>query len=282
LGYCQNLPFGDEFSCTENVSQLQFAGQLFNSETNNTHFWARDYSMQGRFTTPDPQDAHSSAMNPIHQVNPQRWNMYAYAMDSPVTYNDPTGMDAAAINFAYDVGSLGHEGLLNVFSDGTATYQSFGPASKGVDDVFGAISTGNVQTWTNPDLPIIRFGADRLPTAESLAQLKQALAAIDSKNSRVTTDPGSIRINYFKTSDMDSSVLDIWMKSQQLASDFGLLKYRLWGSLGDNCATYTTKGLAQARVFSPDAQKSLSVTPDELYWELLMQPRYYATHTISW
>ncbi len=37
----------------------------------------------GRFMSPDP-----IIMNELRMINPQRWNKYAYAVNSPLVYNE--------------------------------------------------------------------------------------------------------------------------------------------------------------------------------------------------
>jgi hypothetical protein len=76
----------------------------------------------GRFQTPDPL-----MMTAVCMVNPQRLNLYGYAVNNPFQYVDPTGEDAIAVNFLREVPVGGHEGIVNVHSDGSASYARFGP-----------------------------------------------------------------------------------------------------------------------------------------------------------
>src|SRR5665213_4589361 len=51
------------------------------SETGLDYFGARYMSSaQGRFTSADPITA-----TPLHIINPQRWNMYAYGVNNPLS-----------------------------------------------------------------------------------------------------------------------------------------------------------------------------------------------------
>ena len=72
---------------------MDFANQQFTSkerdnESNLDYFGARYFSgAQGRFTTVDPLMASAKASDP------QTWNRYAYALNNPLRYVDPNGME---------------------------------------------------------------------------------------------------------------------------------------------------------------------------------------------
>jgi RHS repeat-associated protein len=53
-------------------------------------FPAREYSIQGRWPSPDPAGISSTCPR-----DPQTQNRYAYVRNNPITYTDPTGMDGA-------------------------------------------------------------------------------------------------------------------------------------------------------------------------------------------
>ncbi len=58
------------------------------TESGNDYFDARYYaSSMGRFLSPDPQGNSYADFS-----NPQSWNMYAYVLNNPLKYTDPTGM----------------------------------------------------------------------------------------------------------------------------------------------------------------------------------------------
>jgi RHS repeat-associated protein len=82
-------PFGDGF--TESYTGLDFtgfAGGAWDQENNGDHFGAREYAKtQGRWLSPDP--AGLAAVDP---TNPQTWNRYAYVLNNPVSFTDPTGL----------------------------------------------------------------------------------------------------------------------------------------------------------------------------------------------
>lgn len=67
---------------------LQSSGKERDAETGLDYFGARYFSgAQGRFTTPDPLGASGKASNP------QTWNRYAYALNNPLKFVDPDGLE---------------------------------------------------------------------------------------------------------------------------------------------------------------------------------------------
>jgi len=92
-------PFGDNF--TETLSTLDFtgfAGGFWDSENNGEHFGAREYqNTHGSWLSPDP-----AGMAAVDITNPQSWNRYAYALNNPVTFVDPTGLECAWDDGSYD------------------------------------------------------------------------------------------------------------------------------------------------------------------------------------
>jgi RHS repeat-associated protein len=72
----------------------RFTGQEDDTETGMQYFHARYYSgAQGRFMSPDP--AGILAADPR---NPQSWNQYGYALNNPLIFGDPTGMECAYLD----------------------------------------------------------------------------------------------------------------------------------------------------------------------------------------
>lgn len=89
-GSFQSLPYGDGYTVSGNDwDQYHFAGMDQDSSSND-HAQFRGYSnMAGRWTSPDPYSG-SYDFN-----NPQSLNRYAYVMNNPLSYSDPTGLDWA-------------------------------------------------------------------------------------------------------------------------------------------------------------------------------------------
>jgi len=62
---------------------------------------------QGRWLSPDA--AGFSAVDPS---NPQSWNRYAYVMNNPVTYTDPTGLDYGFPTRLYSLDAVSNDGSI--------------------------------------------------------------------------------------------------------------------------------------------------------------------------
>jgi len=71
------------------TSKPRFTGKERDAESGNDYFGARYYaSSMGSFMSPDPLMA-----TPERLLDPQEWNMYAYARNNPLSITDPTGLD---------------------------------------------------------------------------------------------------------------------------------------------------------------------------------------------
>ena len=66
-------------------------------------------------------------VNELRLVNPQRFNLYSYAINNPVTFTDPTDRDVILATSSNEDPGGGHAGIMAVQADGTATYSRFGP-----------------------------------------------------------------------------------------------------------------------------------------------------------
>jgi RHS repeat-associated protein len=95
------LPFGEEiassysgrsaiagYGSSDNARQ-KFTGKERDNETGLDYFGARYYaSAQGRFSSADPKPVTKENF-----LNPQRWNLYIYVNNNPLTAIDPEGED---------------------------------------------------------------------------------------------------------------------------------------------------------------------------------------------
>jgi RHS repeat-associated protein len=246
------LPFGEELPSgiagrgalygAADVSSLRFTGKERDTETGLDYFGARYFSgAQGRFTSPDPISG-----TPLHIINPQRWNMYAYAVNNPLSYVDPDGRDAIAVNFKKEVPLGGHEGIISVHANGAAQYARFGP--RGGSRPFGE---GQVDRY---DLQPVQFGSHGLPTDASYKALVDQVAKFEGQ------DPSTVRMNYFKTSEADTLALDAWIKRLKDASD--RRQAPAYDVTRQNCATFCIAGLIQGNAIE---NRNISIIPNRLF-----------------
>lgn len=82
-------PYGGERAVTTTCPQnYKFTGKERDTEAQNDYFGARFHqSNLNRFMSPDP------LMASAHARNPQTWNRYAYALNNPLRFVDPDGME---------------------------------------------------------------------------------------------------------------------------------------------------------------------------------------------
>ena len=194
---------------------------------------------------------------PLHIINPQRWNKYAYAVNSPISYVDPDGRDAIAVDFSKEVPVFGHEGIIAVGPDGSATYERFGPSPASM------LAAPGVATET-PLSTKVTFGKDGLPTPDSYAALAKEVGSLE----KPAQDPSTIKMNYFKTSAADTLRLENWMDAEQ-----GLNGPYFFCMAGGNCAGFTVAGLSIGGAIGPTATALLGglgggLDPNILFYEL--------------
>ncbi len=198
------LPFGEEIPAGENgrsgcyetmgspqyptspdVADQKFTGKERDAETGLDYFGARYFSAaQGRFTSPDPTIL---ALNRL--VNPQRWNMYGYALNNPLKYVDPDGRDAMYVVFkdyrAAIMGlhpyATGHAAMVVVDGSGHTTYREYGRYDT---------NQGETRSQTVPNL---QMDANGHPTDASMEALIETMSK-ENQN-------GSVDVVYYDTTD---------------------------------------------------------------------------------
>lgn len=78
------------YDCTHRFVYFayRYTGKERDIESGNDYVGARYFgNIMGRFMSPDP-----SGLTYADQSNPQSLNLYAYALNNPLKYTDPTGM----------------------------------------------------------------------------------------------------------------------------------------------------------------------------------------------
>jgi RHS repeat-associated protein len=85
-------PYGEAYGGSS--TDLNFTGQSQDTLSGLYDFLYREYSpVQGRWISPDP-----SGVAAVDPTNPQSWNRYAYVLNNPLSFVDPTGLDCAYLN----------------------------------------------------------------------------------------------------------------------------------------------------------------------------------------
>lgn len=186
------LPFGEELGAgtsgrttvlgygnTDGVRD-KFTGYERDGETGLDFAQARYYSsVQGRFTSSDPLMA--SGMT----VNPKTWNRYAYALNNPLRYTDPTGLractDASCSGNEDDEtksqGELDYEQRLQKTFDAIAAQSKPKPQNTLVEDNPAMIesllnnSGSSISVLFFGSFP---FGAGQLPNGDSTVKTKDS------------------------------------------------------------------------------------------------------------
>ncbi len=115
-------PFGEQYAQagSTGVTDTSFGGNNEDTTTNLYDAQFREYGIQGRWPSPDP--AGVAAANP---ANPQSWNRYAYALNSPLNFVDPSGLYQGGI--PYDPAPLPFDSFtyIGIPVFGVTPYQNF-------------------------------------------------------------------------------------------------------------------------------------------------------------
>jgi RHS repeat-associated protein len=237
------LPFGEPWQLPANPDVRQFAGKERDAETGFNYFGARYYaSGTGRFTTPDP-----ITINDLRIVSPQRWNRYVYAVNNPLRYGDPDGLDALLINYTDGALGFGHVGIMALNPDGSGFYGGFNPVRAG-----RPIDAGIVKSMSFP-AGSVAFGDGGRPTIASLGRLREQLARLDGKS------PQAIRIRHIKTSEAETTALAVYIK-QNINSP------GQYNAFTNSCLDFCVRGLEQAGIPAPPPSAIMGGLIPDLYF----------------
>jgi len=251
------LPFGDEWVPPQSSTEKRlFAGKERDQATGLDYFGARDYVPSiGRFGSPDPVSA-----NELRIVNPQRWNRYTYAVNSPLTYGDPDGLDVIVFNFVTGASGAGHIGIMAVDPNtGSGVYGGFNPSTANMPYWKGRVA---VEDFADGSVAY----ADGRPTRESMAEIKDRVASRENQGREV-------RSLYFKTSAAETEKLrQFIIRTAKTPPRYNVA--------GNNCEAFCILGLRTAGIPAPDPNQLLRAMPNvyfaltlsELAWHLASAP----------
>jgi len=168
----------------------------------------------GTFITPDP-------LGFIDGPSP-----YAFALNNPVNYSDPMGLDAIAIAFVdylitvdeRRVPGLGHAAVITIDDTGYTKYFEYGrydPARRGVTK--------------NPGILNVDIGSNGLPTEESLKRMLHAVSKASGEDSRISAA-------YFVTDEESTAKMTQYgLECVQRNKDPEREPYSIWSN---NCGTF--------------------------------------------
>ena len=103
-------PFGENLKAAIKFPLEQYAQLARDGESGQDYARGRNYSTStGRLNSTDP------VYRGLFQ--PQRWNRYSYALNNPISYVDPSGLDTVCANFTWDKTANGGEGAWTCSSE---------------------------------------------------------------------------------------------------------------------------------------------------------------------
>lgn len=132
-----SLPFGDGYTASgSDLDPYHYAQLDYDSETNTSHAQYREYSStQGRWMRPDPYSGSYIF------TNPQSFNRYAYVLNNPMGFIDPTGY--VLCDFGPD--GFGGENVKDEDSDANCTNSGGTPVNVDATVTVNADGSGSLE-----------------------------------------------------------------------------------------------------------------------------------------
>ena len=119
----------------------RYTGKERDTESGNDYFGARyNSSAMGRFLSPDP------SMGSVALRNPQTWNRYAYALNNPLKFVDPTGMCWVAAP-----SGVGTYDWMNSPNPGQSCYNAIATSSGSALTMYGSNNAQDITKLTGND-----------------------------------------------------------------------------------------------------------------------------------
>jgi RHS repeat-associated protein len=251
------LPFGDLCGAAcgpaAATDRRQFAGKEKDGETGLDYSGARYYaSGAGRFTSPDPITG-----NELRLVSPQRWNQYAYAVNNPLNFGDPDGLDVIVFNFVNGAKGYGHLGIMAVNAQtGSAVYGGFNARHGGLVD------SGKVASRVFPP-GSIKFDNGR-PTPESWAYIKEEVGQAEGR------PDANLRAAYFPTAAAETASVERYISSRATSRS-------MYNVIGANCLTFCIQGLRSAGIDAPTPRTLAHSSPNIYFSVFLLELAFRAS-----
>lgn len=187
--------------------------------------------------------------------------MYAYAVNNPLAYIDPDGLDALAVIFTTGAFGLGHAGFATVHHDGATRFADFSPKHSG-----SFHDEGNY-AFVDPLNTKVEYSGGT-PTKESLAAVANELA------DREGVPRDSVKVAYFKTSDTETAAGDAYINDAE-ARQKNHNQPSYWGGFRD-CISFCYNGL---RATGHTQGSSPLTVPNWAWWDFWFQSVTTATGT---
>jgi RHS repeat-associated protein len=181
LGRQDYGPYGRPLFPATGLPPERFGGRPVDAEIDQGDFQAREYQMRtGRFTRVDP----------IYEgiFEPQRWNRYAYALNNPLVFSDPNGLNACETDYCETV--VGHSPDMPL---SMRLWFAFGSGSMGGGGSVGGMSTDSGGGWAGINVEAAAqavLDSYGKPAEIVLNEIKN----VDTQNSQCTSGGGIGRI----------------------------------------------------------------------------------------
>ena len=158
----QSLPWGDSLTASGSDNDpYHFAGLDHDADAGTEHAQFRQYSSTlGRWMSPDPYDGSYDFSNP------QSFNRYTYALNNPVRYLDPSGLDCIGGNasgYGYDP-STGNEGGYYDISTPAGCAAAGGFWNDGNGSIDTTITNGCADNTSDTPCITVNYSSDPLAT----------------------------------------------------------------------------------------------------------------------
>lgn len=183
-------PFGEEVPPAAASLDIRFVNQERDPEFGFDYLGSRYYSPRvGRLTSVDPAIAVKASLR-----DPQRWNRYTYALNSPLRYHDPDGellQFLVAVWAAFEFAST----LYDIYSGGYAMVDYFGGGGSLSDVGWSAGSLAMGAVAPGPGSMYTRGAKEGIELARDLGKVEKLVdVAGNTKRIASATETAAYRV----------------------------------------------------------------------------------------